>query len=115
MRGDLPGCPRIPATIACRVESPLRTVLRSGTAGVDMIEHLMAALAGMQVDNCEIWVDEAEMPGCDGSSLPFVAALQEAGIVEQDAPRAVRRVRRVFRLGDEQELDRGPPRRGQAA
>ena len=35
-----------------------------------MIEHVMAALAGMQVDNCEVWVDQAEMPGCDGSACP---------------------------------------------
>ncbi len=112
VRGDLPGCPRIPATIACRGESPLRTVLRSGTAGVDMIEHLMAALAGMQVDNCEIWVNAAEIPGCDGSSLPFVAALQAAGIVAQEAPRAVRRIRRVFRLGDEQSWIEARPAAG---
>jgi UDP-3-O-acyl N-acetylglucosamine deacetylase len=79
----------------------LRTVLRLGPAGVDMIEHLMAAMAGMQVDNCEVWVNAAEMPGCDGSSLPFVVALQGAGIVEQDAPRPLRKIRRVLRLGDE--------------
>ncbi len=101
VRGDLPGCPRIPAAVANRVESPLRTVLRCGEAGVDMIEHVMAAVAGMQVDNCEICCNEAEMPGCDGSSLPFVNALQEAGIVQQDAPRAARQIRRVIRLGNE--------------
>ncbi len=115
VRRDLPGCPRIAATIANRVETPLRTVLRRGEAGVEMIEHVMAALAGLQIDNCEVWSTQAEMPGCDGSSLPFVTALQEAGIVEQDAPRAARRIRRVIRLGDEQELDRGPARRRAAA
>ena len=41
-----------------------------------MVEHVMAALAGLQIDNCEVWVDAVEMPGCDGSSLPFVEALQ---------------------------------------
>lgn len=102
VRGDLPGCPRIPAAIGHRTETPLRTVLRVGQAGVDMIEHVMAATAGMQVDNCEIWVNEPEMPGCDGSALPFVEALQQAGIVEQDASRAVRRIERMLRLGNEQ-------------
>jgi UDP-3-O-acyl N-acetylglucosamine deacetylase len=101
VRGDLPGSPRIPATIANRTETPLRTVLRSGAAGVDMIEHVMAAMAGTQVDNCEIWVNQAEMPGCDGSALPFVEALQKAGIVEQSAKRAKLHVRHVTRLGDE--------------
>jgi UDP-3-O-acyl N-acetylglucosamine deacetylase len=102
VRRDLPGCPRIAATIANRWESPLRTVLRSGGAGVDMIEHIMATLAGLQIDNCELWVDQAEMPGCDGSSLPFVEALDAAGIVEQEAARAQTVVCRKIRLGDEQ-------------
>ena len=87
VRRDLPGCPRIPATVANRIEMPLRTMLHRGEASVEMVEHIMAALAGLQIDNCEIWVDQPEMPGCDGSCLPFVEALQEAGIVEQDAPR----------------------------
>ena len=44
VRRDLPGCPRIPAHIAYRLEQPRRTSLRCGEAGVDMIEHVMAAL-----------------------------------------------------------------------
>jgi UDP-3-O-acyl N-acetylglucosamine deacetylase len=102
VRSDLPYCPRIPATVANRVEMPRRTAIRSGDASVEMVEHIMAALAGMRIDNCEIWVDEAEMPGCDGSALPFVAALQEARIVEQDAPRRVVTIREPLRLGTEE-------------
>jgi UDP-3-O-acyl N-acetylglucosamine deacetylase len=79
----------------------LRTVLRRGEASVDMIEHVMAALAGMQVDNCEVWVDQAEMPGCDGSAQPFVAALQKAGIVPQDAPRPLLTISHALRFGRE--------------
>ncbi len=101
VRADLSGCPRIPATIDYRVETPRRTSLRRGDASVEMVEHIMAALAGLQIDNCELWVDQPEMPGCDGSSLPFVEALQPAGIVEQLAPRQQRVIRRVIRLGDE--------------
>ena len=101
VRADLPGRPRIPAAIANRSESPLRTVLRAGEAGVDMIEHVMAALAGLRIDNCEIHVNQSEMPGVDGSALPFVRALQGAGIVEQDAPRRVIWIRRAIRLGDD--------------
>jgi UDP-3-O-acyl N-acetylglucosamine deacetylase len=102
VRGDLPGCPRIPATIAHCVESPRRTVLRRGPAGVEMIEHLMAALAGLEIDNCELWVDQAEMPGCDGSCLPFVEILRWAGTVEQGAPRPRLVIRRPIRLGNEE-------------
>ncbi|NLF06778.1 MAG: UDP-3-O-[3-hydroxymyristoyl] N-acetylglucosamine deacetylase [Pirellulaceae bacterium] len=99
VRRDLPGCPRIPALVEHRVETPRRTTLRLGDASVEMIEHIMAALAGLAVDNCELWVDQAEMPGCDGSALPFVEALRSVGIVEQDAPRRRLVVDRVVRLG----------------
>ena len=62
----------------------------------------MAALGGLQVDNCEVWVNEAEMPGCDGSSLPFVLALESAGIVEQQAIRPRLVVRNITRLGNDE-------------
>jgi UDP-3-O-acyl-N-acetylglucosamine deacetylase len=55
----------------------------------------------MQIDNCEVWVDESEMPGCDGSSLPFVEALAHAGAVPQPAPRPCLVVRSITRLGNE--------------
>jgi len=102
VRSDLPGCPRIPAAVANRIEMPRRTVLRCGGAAVEMVEHVMAALAGMHVDNCEVWVDQAEMPGCDGSAQAFVAAIQQAGIVEQTAPRELFVVRQAVRLGSEE-------------
>ena len=100
VRSDMKGCPRIPATIENRFETPRRTTLRCGEAAVEMVEHLMAALAGLQIDNCELWVDQPEMPGCDGSSLPFVEILQSAGIVEQDVPRPQWIVGRPIRVGN---------------
>jgi UDP-3-O-[3-hydroxymyristoyl] N-acetylglucosamine deacetylase len=102
VRRDLPGSPHIAANIENRTETPLRTTLHSGNANVEMIEHIMSALAGMQIDNCEIRVDQAEMPGMDGSSLPFVEAFQTAGIVEQDAVRAQKIIRRVIRQGNQE-------------
>jgi UDP-3-O-[3-hydroxymyristoyl] N-acetylglucosamine deacetylase len=102
VRRDLPGSPRIAACIENRSETPLRTNLRAGNASVEMIEHIMSALAGMQIDNCEIRVDQPEMPGMDGSSLPFVEAFQSAGVVELDAVRAQKIIRRVIRQGNEQ-------------
>ncbi len=100
VRRDLPREPRLPARVEYRTETPRRTNLRCGPATVEMIEHVMSALAGLQVDNCEVWVNQAEMPGCDGSALPFVRVLDAAGIVAQDAVREVRRIRQVIRLGD---------------
>jgi len=64
-----------------------------------MVEHVLAALAGLGIDNCEVWCDQPEMPGGDGSALPFVEALQGAGLVELGAPRARRVVQQVVRLG----------------
>jgi UDP-3-O-acyl N-acetylglucosamine deacetylase len=87
VRRDLPGRPRIAASVANRMAMPRRTNLVYGGASVEMVEHVMAALTGLEVDNCEVWVDRSEMPGLDGSALPLVEALDAAGIVEQAARR----------------------------
>lgn len=99
VRTDLPTPVRIPAHVARRVESPRRTTLCFGPAAVEMVEHILAALAGLQIDNCEVRVDAEEMPGCDGSALAFVAALDGAGVVTQNAPRRALQVRRTIRVG----------------
>ena len=101
VRADLDGFPRIPATVEHRFEIPRRTSLRCGEASVEMVEHIMAALHGLQIDNCELWVNQPEMPGCDGSSLPFVEALQGVGTVEQNAQRHRLVIRKTVRIGDE--------------
>lgn len=101
LRGDLQPPHRVPACVHNRIEVPRRTTLSYQGVTVEMVEHVMAALAGMQVDNCEVWVDQPEMPGCDGSSLPFVEVLDHAGIVEQNATRSQRVIHRRTRVGDE--------------
>jgi UDP-3-O-acyl N-acetylglucosamine deacetylase len=101
VRSDLAKPVRIPAVVANRVEVPRRTSLSCNGASVDMIEHIMAALAGLRIDNCEVWVDRSEMPGCDGSSLAFIEALNSAGIVEQMAVRPRLYVEDLMRVGDE--------------
>jgi UDP-3-O-[3-hydroxymyristoyl] N-acetylglucosamine deacetylase len=101
VRRDLAGQPRIQAIVANRIETPRRTTLSHRGASVEMVEHVLAALAGVQIDNCEVWVDEAEMPGCDGSSLPFVTALDAAGTVEQTSLRPRLIVKNITRLGDD--------------
>ena len=102
VRGDLTPPARIEATVERRIEMSRRTTLAVGGIAVEMVEHILAACAGMQVDNCEIWTDRPEMPGCDGSSLRFVEALFEAGIVDQQVPRQLRRVHALIRVGDEE-------------
>ncbi len=92
---------RIPAQLSLREDLARRTVLRSGDSRVEMIEHVLAALAGLQIDNCEVWVTAEEMPGCDGSSAPFVEALDSAGIVEQPPLTQPLVVSKTIRCGDE--------------
>jgi UDP-3-O-acyl N-acetylglucosamine deacetylase len=85
VRTDLPGQPQILAIIQNRVTGPRRTTLVQNGCAVEMVEHVMAALAGLEIDNCEIHVTRAEMPGMDGSSQPFVTALFDAGRTRQSA------------------------------
>ena len=79
------------ATIAAKVENllkrPRRTCLRNGTLVVETVEHCMAALSGMGIDNAVVHVTGrgGELPGGDGSSNVFVDALTEAEPVEQSA------------------------------
>jgi len=78
----------IPASIHNVLKRPRRTCLRNGTLFVETIEHCMAALAGLGIDNANVKIsggNAGELPGGDGSSQPFVRALQDAGITEQDA------------------------------
>jgi UDP-3-O-[3-hydroxymyristoyl] N-acetylglucosamine deacetylase len=83
VRSDLGPSARIQARVEQRIEVPRRTNLRQGRVEVEMVEHVLAALAGLGIDNCEVWTNRPEMPGCDGSSAPFADALIRAGIVGQ--------------------------------
>ncbi|MEZ6092657.1 MAG: UDP-3-O-acyl-N-acetylglucosamine deacetylase [Pirellulaceae bacterium] len=102
IRRDLPGLPIIPASIAHRADGPRRTTLSKNGTAVDMVEHILAALHGLRIDNCQVWVDRAEMPGVDGSSRPFVDALQKIGIVRQSQLRPRLIVTSTVRVGDEE-------------
>lgn len=87
VRGDLAGQPRIEVVPENCVDIPRRTCIQKGSASVEMIEHIMAALAGLRIDNCEVWVDRAEMPAFDGSCQELVAELLAVDIVDQQVPR----------------------------
>ena len=102
VRGDLPQPKRIPAIVENRIEMPRRTTLVQGGVRVEMVEHIMAALAGLHIDNCEVWVDGDEMPGLDGSALAFVTALESAGVVEQDLPRPQLVIDDITRVGNDE-------------
>ena len=85
VRDDLGPDAVVPARARYRTDVPRRTNLSLNGAGVEMVEHVLATLSGLQIDNCEVGVDQAEMPGCDGSAIDFVAALDSAGLQPQEA------------------------------
>ncbi len=84
VRDDLPRKPRIPVSPDFRIAIPRRTSLEKDGARVEMVEHILSALTGMEVDNCEIHVTDVEMPGMDGSALAFVEAFESVGYETQN-------------------------------
>jgi UDP-3-O-[3-hydroxymyristoyl] N-acetylglucosamine deacetylase / 3-hydroxyacyl-[acyl-carrier-protein] dehydratase len=84
-RIDLPGQPTVKADVDFVTETKRSTTISNNGATVNTIEHLLAALAGCEVDNVLVKIDGPEVPILDGSSQPFVAALQKAGRKKQDA------------------------------
>ncbi len=99
-RIDLPGTPAIPARAEHAVLTERRTQLGTDPVSVHTVEHVLAAVAGRELDDLEIALDAAEPPIMDGSAQPFLDALHEAGVVEQPGEPTIITVRRPLRLTD---------------
>jgi len=101
-RVDLPGAPGIPATAPHVVDTALATSLGNGEARVGTVEHLLAALSGLGVDNVRVEVDGPEVPILDGSSGPFLYLVRSAGIRILEEPKSFVVIKRpvVLRDGD---------------
>ncbi|HKJ88072.1 MAG TPA: UDP-3-O-acyl-N-acetylglucosamine deacetylase [Gammaproteobacteria bacterium] len=99
-RADLPNRPEIPAWVENVVETTLCTTLGVNGIKVATVEHLMAALAGLGIDNAYVDIDGAEVPIMDGSAAPFVFLLQCAGVHEQDAPKRFLRIKKRVQVTD---------------
>lgn len=87
-RVDLPGMPIIKADCDLVTDTSRGTTLEQNEVKVSTVEHILAALVGMGVDNCLIEINGPEIPIIDGSSAPFVEIIEETGVVEQDAAKA---------------------------
>jgi len=83
-RIDVEGCPKIPALLENVVDLNRGTTLGIGEHRVHTVEHVLGALAGLELDNVVCELDNIEPPIMDGSMKPFVDKLLEAGIVEQE-------------------------------
>lgn len=111
VRGDLDPPVRIAATLESRVDAVSRTNLVASGARLEMVEHLLSALAGLQIDCCLIRVGAEEMPGLDGSAQAFVAAIDAAGIEDLAVPVDPIVVRETVRVGtNDSWIEAAPPR-----
>lgn len=91
----------IPAAPESVVDSHYATTVGRNGCRIQTIEHLMAAAAGLGIDNLEVEVDGVEIPAADGSAKPFVGLLASAGRVQQSAPRRPIVVPYPIRVGDD--------------
>ncbi len=103
-RVDLPQPVSLPARAEVVLDTRLSSCLVVGDARVSTVEHFMAALAGLGVDNCLIDIDADEVPIMDGSSAPFVYLIQSAGIENQAA------LRQYIRIKERVEIVQGDKR-----
>jgi UDP-3-O-acyl-N-acetylglucosamine deacetylase len=89
VRTDLPKPVRIPLDIARVTKRSQRTSLMNGSVAVETVEHVLAAVWGLNIDNLSIELSAGETPSIDGSPMAFVEVLQAAGLEEQDAEQEV--------------------------
>ena len=89
VRSDLSDHPVLPARVDFVTSTQRRTTLGGGEAAITLVEHLLATLAGLRVDNCVIELDGPEPPGLDGSAQSFVEAVNAAGMETQAARRSI--------------------------
>ncbi|MDZ4849106.1 MAG: UDP-3-O-acyl-N-acetylglucosamine deacetylase [Pirellulaceae bacterium] len=102
-RTDLPGKPTLAAMAQNRVETSLRTRLASGDCSFDMVEHVLAALYAMEIDNCVVQCSANEMPGLDGSALAFALAIERAGLDTQNDTCRTVCIEAPFKIGDDRQ------------
>jgi UDP-3-O-[3-hydroxymyristoyl] N-acetylglucosamine deacetylase len=109
VRTDLPGRPQIPALYSQVVDTTRATTLGEGGATVSTVEHLLAALRGLGVDNAIIEVEGPELPIMDGSAAPFTKLLSEAGLRTLPWPRAYLRIHHPVELREDNRWMRAVP------
>lgn len=100
VRVDLPGAPELPARVSHVRSTLLATTLGVGDATVSTVEHLLATLYALGVDNARIEVEGPELPVLDGSAKDWTERALAAGVIPQDAEVAVLRLTRPLTLSD---------------
>ncbi|MBN2373404.1 UDP-3-O-acyl-N-acetylglucosamine deacetylase [bacterium] len=85
------------------------TTLRKNGYKVQTVEHILAALMGLGIDNLIVEIDSTEIPIMDGSAVPFIFLIHEAGIIIQDCPRKYLKIKRTIHVGDKDKFVRVLP------
>ena len=99
-RVDLPDSAEIKVQPQYVCDTRMCSALEHDGVRIATVEHLMSALAGLGIDNIVVELTAAEVPIMDGSSGPFVFLLQQAGIVEQSAPKKFIRIKKTVEVHD---------------
>ena len=87
VRKDTPEPVRIEATVRNVTDHSRRTAIKKGDTSIETIEHCMAAINALEIDNLMIEIEGPELPGLDGSAGEYFKALKKCGLVEQQKPR----------------------------
>ncbi len=103
-RVDLEPVVEISATPENVGETTMSTCLVKGNVRISTVEHLLAAMAGLGIDNAYIEVSAQEIPIMDGSSGPFVFLIQSAGVEELNAPKRFVRIKKAVEVRDGDKL-----------
>jgi UDP-3-O-[3-hydroxymyristoyl] N-acetylglucosamine deacetylase len=100
VRTDLPGLPQIPVRSELVTDTSLATTLGHAGAKVATVEHLLAALSGLGIDNLRMEIDGPEIPIMDGSAAPFAQRISEAGIRLQGEPKRFLVIKKTVSVTD---------------
>jgi UDP-3-O-[3-hydroxymyristoyl] N-acetylglucosamine deacetylase/3-hydroxyacyl-[acyl-carrier-protein] dehydratase len=101
VRSDLPGKPGVEANIKNVISVARGTTLGNGSFQIQTVEHIMATLCGLGIDNLIVEVNADEPPVADGSGMPFVETLEKAGLEEQNVEKDYFAITEPVKFSDE--------------
>jgi len=102
IRTDITGCPRIKANVESLIEqlASRRSSIGNSQAEVQTVEHIMATLSCLGIDNIDVEINNNELPGLDGSANSFVEALEKAGIAQQEKEKYIYKIKEPISIQD---------------
>ena len=99
----------VPLSPSAVIDTRMATVIGSEKGFISTIEHFLSAVYAYGIDNLRVVVNENEMPAMDGSAISFCLLFDEAGIVEQDAPKKVIRIKKPIEIREGEKFVRLTP------